>query len=175
MGNSTLRLFLSDLLFALGLGILLLSAILPFATLTYSPIFRPTKPLIVLFFQADLSSLSVTYDPNTWYCYSEYFGDYWLHSRITFYIMLPVSQIIAAFAVQITTLIWGLGTLFIRRIPRGVTLILGLTVFLLLNMAYLSLDTGLLFRAERAAGFWLNFPSILLVLTSIILKKNTKR
>ena len=112
MDKATLRAFISDILLVFGLAILLLSTVLPFLTFTLSPIFHPTMPFLVLFSQADLSTFSVTYDANTRYSHSEFFGAYWLHSWLTTHYSLPVSYVVAAFALQVATLLVGFATFF---------------------------------------------------------------
>ena len=175
MDKATLRAFSSDTLLVFGLAILLLSTVLPFLTFTLSPIFHPTMPFLVLFSQADLSTFSVTYDANARYSHSEFFDAYWLHSWLATHYSLPVSYLVATFALQVATLLVGFATFFTKKLPRAVTLTLSLTVILLLTWALRVVTTDVLYRVDVAIGYWLNFPSILCVLTSIILKRNMNK
>lgn len=175
MDKSSLSAFFSDLLYVFGLATLLMSAVLPFLTVSPRSFIHLNWPGTIVFPQQDFSTFKMTYDPS-FYPQSYYFGDYWFRENwLTTHSFLPVSYaLVAAFVLQIMTLTVGFGVFLMKRLLRVVPLILCLAIILLLTWIVFSVWTDGRYSWNVAIGYWLNFPSPLLVMSSVILKRNTK-
>lgn len=174
MDSSMLRAFFSDVLFVIALATVFLSTVLPFVTVSSVSFIHFDWPAVV-FPQRDFSTFRMTYDPN-YYPRSCYFADYWFQEDfLTTHSFLPVSYfLVAAFVVQVTALTVGFGVFWMNRLLRIVPLALCVTTILLLTRILSSLWTNGGYSWDAAIGYWLNYPSALLVLSSIILKRNAK-
>jgi hypothetical protein len=179
---SRFRDFLSDALLVLGVGTVVLSIVQPF--LIFSVVtpgifdrwgnLRPTP-----FQQADYFAFKVMYDPGGIYSRSEFWNAYWFNNGGWLYIgggpSVRACFLIAAFAIQILTLVLGIATFSLKPRMRIVPLVLCLSIMFLLTSVFF-LHTVESFRWfvyswSLGDGYWLSCASVLCLFVSIILAR----
>jgi hypothetical protein len=127
-------------------------------------------------------------DYNTGYMHSSFFNAYWFNGNdwLITHSSIPVANtLILMFALQILTVLVGVGTLFVKPRLRVIPLILCVAIILLMILIRFSLDTGFTFSLQRhgiipryyvnfSGGFWLILISTLYFLISTELTKGRK-
>jgi hypothetical protein len=173
--------FLSDLLLVLSLGLFLLSTIQPFLVLidmTAPDPFGMPKP--ISFLDVNYFSFEAVYSTERFHNTIS-FNAYWFgRNELNLFASFPVTNILVAmFTLQVLTLLLGFTILPLKTRTRVLPLITCVVTTSLMAWSYYSLKSGPYFTSSLfyrgrlllilGNGYWWAYPSMLLIVVSMIL------